>query len=109
MRGNDLRERLIGILKLIASFDDQVAYQRSVPIADVPAELVCLWFDNYHPDTDLQKRAFTAAVAEALAAFNCMYEHHVEDLPSTLSELHASEHWKRVSTTAQETLCLCCW
>lgn len=43
--------RMINLLRLLSSDQEQLNYQTDIPIAAVPAELVCVWFDDqYHPD-----------------------------------------------------------
>lgn len=41
-----LRESLLQTLTLLGDFEAQMKYVVDVPIADVPAELICMWFDD---------------------------------------------------------------
>ena len=46
------RERLIDVIGSLASGAEQLAYEADVPIAYVPDELTCQFFDdNFHPKT----------------------------------------------------------
>src|SRR5436190_14097080 len=66
-----LRRSIIDLLRLLADADAQLEYERSVPIANVPAELFCMWADDqYHPDSDLFRAAFAPDEVEVLAIFD---------------------------------------
>ena len=57
-----MRDRVLETLRLLASPDAQVEYQRKVPIADVPAELICQWFDDsFWPDETRLRALFSDA------------------------------------------------
>jgi len=40
-----IRQSVIDVLQILASPFEQLEYQQDVQIADVPAELLCMWFD----------------------------------------------------------------
>jgi hypothetical protein len=62
MAAVDLRNNIVGLMRMLASKNEQLAYERDVPIANVPAELVCMWFDDfYHPEAGLFLEAFSPA------------------------------------------------
>ena len=56
-------------LRLAASAEAQRAYATRVPIADVTAEVFCVWEDVYTPDIDPHEKAFSADERTALAAY----------------------------------------
>ena len=53
---NPPKANTINVVQLIADVDRQKEYERSVPITDVLAELVCQWFDDcYHSESRLYR------------------------------------------------------
>jgi hypothetical protein len=95
------------LLSLLASEEEQLAYERDVPIADVPAELLCLWFDDtYHPDFGW-RAYFADRELEALACFNALYGRQKKRLPTSCGTIRtwlASPVWREVMSAAAETL-----
>ena len=62
------RKRVVEEIKLLASPSNQMKYERDVPIADVPAELICGFVDDlYHPKSELFLHAFTEQELKSLA------------------------------------------
>ena len=105
MAAADLRQNIIGLVQLLASKEKQLAYECDYPIADVPVELVCMWFDDlYHPQWDLFVDAFSHKERVRLARFHTFYDLRVERLPDTLAEMHDSDVWNEVMTEAQQVL-----
>ena len=97
----------IELLKLTSSFDEQIKYEKSVPIADVPAELICMWFDDFYHLTEDFKKDFSIDELDALSKFNSFYDEKVPfllDLKSELKEFHKSPVWKQISEEAKRTL-----
>jgi len=100
-----LRESIVETLKIIASKRAQIEYEKNVPIADVHAELVCMWFDDlYHPKADLFLKSFSEEERAVLAKFNAFYEARLDSLPKTLKELHRTSEWNEVCEKANEVL-----
>ena len=101
-----IRSSLLGLLDLIGDFEAQRAYERNVPIANVPAELVSMWFDDaYQPDSEQHAKAFSAREQELLARFHAAYNECADDLPcdNGVSALHQSSQWIAVSRGAAKT------
>ena len=97
----------IEILELIASYDAQREYEKNVPIADVPAELVCMWFDDFYFRTPQFEKDFTEEELDALSDFNTFYDVRVESLPDStegLEKLQQNNYWKEISKRAASTL-----
>lgn len=97
---------MLDLLDLLADFEAQRAYERDVPIADVPAELVSMWFDDaYHPTSAQHIRAFSVRERDLLAAFHSVYERCVDALPSDggVIALQQSPHWATVAQHAART------
>jgi len=93
---------------MLSDPDAQLAYERDVPIACVPAELVCMWFDDhYHPTTELFRTAFSLSERAILAAFHDRFRSIADSLPADLSrvaDLHAQEEWRTLMRDAVDTL-----
>mgnify|MGYP003621848225 FL=1 len=89
----------IEILELIASYQAQRDYEKNVAIANVPAELVCMWFDDFYHLTPAFKAEFTEKELNALSCFNEFYDSRFEKLSISiegLDELHKNKYWKEV-------------
>jgi hypothetical protein len=98
------RDNLLGLLDLLGSTDAQLEYQKKVPIADVPSELICMWFDDlYHPETDLHRQSFSPEEQLILADFNAFYDMRVERLHGPIEELIKLPEWMEVCRMARET------
>ena len=101
---NPIRSCIKGVLELIASKEKQIKYEQFVPIADVPAELICMWFDdNYHPDSWQCKQAFSAKEQQILGSFNDYYNSRCDKLPKSLVKLHADRLWSEIMLEAKKT------
>jgi len=101
------RRMLRQLLELIGDFSAQRKYERDVPIANVPAELVCDWFDDqYHPDARFFSDAFSSQERAALADFNAFYGARKGVLPMTtgVDALQLCKEWEEVSEKARATL-----
>ena len=102
------REQILSLLRLLSSADAQRAYERSVPSARVSDELVCMWFDDqYHPDTDVHRAAFTRRERAILAEFHSRYRAVSQTLPAEVAaprEVHALAEWRGVMQAATDTL-----
>jgi hypothetical protein len=100
---DSLRRGVRELLALLASEEQQLNYERQVPIADVPAELLCMWFnDNYHPGSGWSSE-FTSGELEALAHFNAVYESLAQRLPrsqGTVRTWLADPSWRKIMNAA---------
>ena len=97
------RGSLVSLLETLSSRVAQEDYEQSVPIAQVPAELICGWFDDlYHPGTPLFEAAFSPGEREVLADFNAVFAGEVDSLDGAVhvSELWEKPGWARVSSAA---------
>lgn len=97
---------IIELLQLLASEQKQLDYEKDVPIADVPAELLCMWFDDlYHPA--LVEAQFSPNEAAALAKFNAIYEIESRKLPRSSGTIRiwlADPTWRRIMVAANQAL-----
>lgn len=99
------RAYTIQTLQLIADIEAQRQYEKNVPIADVPSELICQWFDDYyHPESEEYRLAFTDEELDTMAEFSKFYDSRVEKLPQTLNEMHQCDTWRQIVEKAQWVL-----
>lgn len=102
---NIIRESIKEVLELIASKEEPVKYEQNVAIANVPAELICMWFDDsYHPETLLHKESFSEEEQQTLSYFNTFFDSRVEKLPTSLAEMHTDPLWDEIVLEAQRTI-----
>lgn len=102
------REQIIELLTLLASEDEQLAYERNVPHVDITTELVCMWFDDqYHPKQRHFSNCFSPDGLLALSEFNQFYDDRVARLPESLGTVHTwlvSPVWREIMQKARETI-----
>lgn len=95
-------------LETLASEEEQLAYERNVPIADVSAELEIGWFeDSYYPDDGEFRACFLRHELNALDQFNRFFEERDSRLPNsegTISTWLATPVWREIMRHAQLTL-----
>jgi hypothetical protein len=102
---SNIRTRVFDHLRLVAAPHLQWKLERNVPEADVPAELVAVWFDDaYRPKWGEFRRAFDATEFEALERFNERFDAVADALPDTLIELQHDPKWREVELAAAEAL-----
>jgi hypothetical protein len=53
MTSGDIRRRIVEHIDLLAHPSKQFEYEKNVPIADVPAELVCGFCDDLYSPNEL--------------------------------------------------------
>jgi hypothetical protein len=104
----NIRSSMYEHLELLADAEAQRAYERNVPIADVPGELLCGWFDDvYHPEDQAFQAAFGPRELDALAEFNDLFTAAEAVLPEPLPplcDLQAHPAWSRVISGAAKAL-----
>lgn len=80
----NLRKRVIDLITLISSPTQQYNYEKNVPIANVPQELISMWFDvTYHPDCDEFNVAFTEQERHALNDFSQCFKSSLKCIPDS--------------------------
>lgn len=98
-----LRENIIDLIALIASPEKQYEYEEEVPIANVPQELLCMWFDDiYHPDRIDFKNSFNKQEIETLANFNQYFEERAKLVPQFegVKGLQQNSKWLEIQSYA---------
>ncbi|WP_421810889.1 hypothetical protein [Flagellimonas sp.] len=106
--GKRIRQNVLDVLKLWASKDEQLEYQKNVPIADVSAELFCQWGDDfYHPETPQFRLAFNENERKVLAdfdkTFNLISDKTSKNLPNIVDFVKTNE-WLILNQAAVEAL-----
>ena len=91
-------------LELLSSTDLQLKYAHDVPIANVPAELVWVWFDDLDLPESLSL-SFSGADLEALVSFSNLFEAVAAEVEGlSLPDLHRHPSWLRVVAEAGRVL-----
>jgi len=101
------RSRIIEVLRLLASREEQLEYKRRVPIAHVSAELFCSWDEVFWPDDKNLRAAFSSEELDALMKFHSLFDRVCHLLPQQLppiQEFMNSPHWLRLSRGAAQAL-----
>ena len=68
-RGRAFRNSRIELLEFFGSVDQQLAWQTRTPSLD-SGEVLCWWAEDYCPDTDWFRSAFSEAEIALLRSFN---------------------------------------
>jgi hypothetical protein len=101
------RNNIVELLQLLASEEQQLAYERDVPHVDITAELVCMWFnDQYHPSRGFDT-VFSPDDLAALAEFHHFYDERVDRLPESQGTVRtwlACPLWREIMHQAKRTL-----
>jgi len=107
----DFRNHMVELLKTIASSEMQREYEENVPIANVPDELICQWFDDIHPETELFKSSFSSNEIYELKKFTEFFDTRVNSIPNDggVAKLQSNKEWLEVQSYANETLSKLGW
>ncbi len=101
---------VINVLQLIANVEEQDKYCRDVPIANVAAELICQWFDDFfHPESNSFKESFSDDEWKILMEFHHYYDGLVEKLPDNYEALREDFNWKQIVGKAAWALEMLGW
>lgn len=100
-----VRNRIIEVLELTSSFDQQLAYEKAVKIAYVPDEVIAQWGDwvNAQSLKDITYPVFSADEVAAINLFNDASNEIIRDIPKTtpdLDTLQRSEPWLQLRQAA---------
>ena len=100
-----IRYNIIGSLELAASFKEQINYQKNVPIADVPAEVLCIWGGLAHPKllTSMNSAIYSEGEIRAVHDFQLVFERTCKSLPNrqpVLEVLFEEPYWKNLRDAA---------
>jgi hypothetical protein len=96
------------MLRLLASEEEQLAYERDVPHVDITAELRCMWFDDlYHGKAPSVDSAFDAAELAAICEFHRFYGQWKRLLPESRGTVRTwldSPLWREIMEEARRAL-----
>ena len=103
------RKNVLECLELIASAEEQLEYQKNVPIADVPAELFYGWESDYQTckNQDWFNGAFSVREIEILEEFDAILEEIATTLPSPippLDDFMKMTEWLALSNAAGKAI-----
>lgn len=105
-----VRNRIIEYLELAASFEDQQQYEREVPIAYVPYEVINQWGDQVwkHPrENPHNGDIYDEAEVEALCRYQEVLEATSRAVPDdypALSKVQAMPDWSSLRENAEQAL-----
>ena len=103
-----IRQNVLNVLELWSSKEEQLEYQKNVPIAQVSAELFCQWADDtYHPESRQFKLAFDERERDILADFDKTFNYVSDKTPNNLPDIAdfvKTTEWKIVNEAAIETI-----
>lgn len=80
-------------------------------MANVPAELICQWFDGFHPETKLFRESFSSSEIGELMEFTKFYDARVNAIPDDggVAKLQKTKEWLEVQLLANRVLEKCRW
>lgn len=100
------RRNIIHTLRLFASKDEQLEFQRRVPFVDVSTEMFCQWDSVYIINQQWFCSAYSSVELQAMANFKQILEEvyaAYEKLPP-IREFVLTPEWKRLSQAAAVAL-----
>jgi hypothetical protein len=104
-----IRNRVIDYLELAASFEEQLDYQKNVPIAHVPDEIINEWDDcaslSFQPD--FIEPVFSASEQQAVRQFHAVWDAVANETPDplpALESLQLTPEWIRLRDSAKVAL-----
>jgi hypothetical protein len=104
----NLRPGIIGVLRLLASPEEQLNYERRVPGISVPTELLSQWFDDlYVPESESFRSCFSSQEMEALSIFNNYFDVAEKRLPQPRDGIRTwleDETWQGIMREAARAL-----
>lgn len=104
-----IRNRLIEYLETASSYKEQHEYERNVPIAHVPDEIINQWedwVDGARLDW-FEEPVFSPREQEAIRTFHAVWDGVAKDTPKSLPSLSAlvgTEPWERLQRAAVRAL-----
>ena len=102
------KQLVVDTLQLWASREEQMEYRRSVPIADVSAEMFCFWNDVFWPDDPKLRAEFSETEWAALLRFDSIFDRVcrllTHDPLPPIEQFVQSPHWLQLSRAAARAL-----
>jgi IS30 family transposase len=104
----NVRDRIIEVLELISSPEDQIEYQKKVPHIHIPFEIIEQWYDwvNVENKDYYKLDVYTSEELEAIWKFDAVWDSTANKMDDslTIEELIISEPWKQMIESAKEAL-----
>ncbi len=98
-----IREAIISEIELLSFPSKQLEYEKNVPIANVPAELICGFCDDlYHPKSEQILSQFNAEELKELAHLYDVLCEVATIEAASVTELLKHEKWRVVVSLAKE-------
>ena len=98
-----IRKSTIEMIELLSLPSEQFAYEKNVPIADVPAKLICGFCDDlYHPKSEGFISQFSEDELKALAHLYGLLSEAAKVTVRSVSELQKRPEWRSVVSHAKE-------
>ena len=106
-RALEFRTAVLAHIRLVASAEAQLKYEIDVPIAQVPAELICGFVDElYQPKSELMLTGFTndelKGLAELYGRLCAASEAFSREDASTVQEILKIPEWRSVMSFAKQ-------
>lgn len=99
-----IRGRVVEVLQLCGSAEAQLKYEESVPMANVPSELLAFIGDVYQPKSPEFISAFTDGELRTLARIYGLAMEASGKPISSVRELLKMAEWRRVMALASQAL-----
>ncbi|WP_345267345.1 hypothetical protein [Nocardioides nanhaiensis] len=105
-----IRNRIIEYLGLAASFEAQREYEREVPIAHIPYEVINQWEDQVRTnprENPYNTDIYDHAEVEALSSFQAVWDSVAAAVPENypaLAEVQAMPEWTLLRESAEDAL-----
>jgi len=98
-----IRKAIITEIELLSLPSKQLEYEKNVPIANVPAELICGFCDDlYHPKSEQMLSLFNEDELKDLAHLYGLLCEAAPIEAASVSELLKHDKWRAVVTLAKE-------
>ena len=99
----NIRSAIIQEIELLSLPSKQMEYEKNVPIANVPAELICCFCDDlYHPKSEDFLSQFNESELKGLAHLYGVLVEASKFNSKSVAELLKQEKWRVVVSLAKE-------
>ena len=103
------RQQVIDHVELLSSLSEQLKYEKDVPIADVPGELICGFNDDlFHPKSEAFLNAFIEEEIRSLAELYgmiCIASNAYSKMKNpSLLQLQKLPEWRAVVSFSKDLL-----
>jgi hypothetical protein len=102
-----VRNRVMETLELAGSFEAQQAYAETVPIANVPAEVINQWSDQVHIDPSMDpdiSAVYSSQEVDAMRRFHRVWLQACDAYPDgfpSVAEIQAIPEWSTLRDQAR--------